>query len=182
MELSNNGHIGGRDLVLYREVVPTQKLTSKSHPSIPKFNLLWGVACGRSNQWFYVNMFKSTQDGANRLNKRLSQLSRCRWVTISQLHEYHLRFRGSVCSWRMLIFIQFTVAWGHLFVCYPKFRHCPYLGGWKCVSFMVLNQEHVVHVLCRGWPLLRGSVTGSSTVHTDSMSRDDPDTPCTHCN
>ena len=36
------------DLVLYREVVPTQRLTNKPHPSIPRLNLLRGAASGRS--------------------------------------------------------------------------------------------------------------------------------------
>ena len=43
MEPLNNGHIGGRDLVLCREVVPTRRSTSKPHPSIPNLNLLRGV-------------------------------------------------------------------------------------------------------------------------------------------
>ena len=30
----------------YREVVPTWRLTSKPHPSIPRINLLRGAACG----------------------------------------------------------------------------------------------------------------------------------------
>ena len=34
MEHPNNGHVGSRDLVLYREVVPTQRLATKPHPKV----------------------------------------------------------------------------------------------------------------------------------------------------
>ena len=36
VEPPNSGHIGGRDLVLYREVIPNWWLTSKPHTPIPK--------------------------------------------------------------------------------------------------------------------------------------------------
>ena len=58
VELPNNRHTESRDLVLYREVVPTQRVTTKPHPSIPRLNLLRGVAYGRLNQWFYPDVFR----------------------------------------------------------------------------------------------------------------------------
>ena len=47
-------HIGGRDLVPYRKVVPTWRLTCKPHPSIPRLDVLKGVACGRRISDFYA--------------------------------------------------------------------------------------------------------------------------------
>ena len=34
VEHPNNGHVGSRDLVLYREVVPTRRLATKPHPKV----------------------------------------------------------------------------------------------------------------------------------------------------
>ena len=82
VELPNNGHTGSRDLVLYREVVPTRRLTSKPHPSIPRLNLLRGVACGRSNQWFYPDTFRIDPRWSKSTKRKINRLSRCSWVTI----------------------------------------------------------------------------------------------------
>ena len=58
---------------------------------------------------FYADTFR-IDPGGNQLNEKLNQLSRCSWVTISQL--YHLCFKS--LSALGGYFVQFV--WGHIFV------------------------------------------------------------------
>ena len=48
MEPLSNGHMGAGILFYVGRLSLSQRLTSKPHPSIPRLNLLRGVACGRS--------------------------------------------------------------------------------------------------------------------------------------
>ena len=69
VEPPNKRHIGGRDLVLIREAVPTRWLTSKPHPQ--SLGLIYcGVwLAGDQISDYMQTHSESTQDGANPLKK-----------------------------------------------------------------------------------------------------------------
>ena len=73
VELPNNRHIGGRDLVLYREVARTRRLTSKPHPRLNLLSLR-SAALREVKSVNYADTFRvKIQDGANGLNETLSK-------------------------------------------------------------------------------------------------------------
>ena len=79
--------------------------------SIPRFNLLRGVACGRSNQWFLCR--ELPQDGGNWW---LNWLFRWVPIIISQLYRFQFQYLSALLGG---YFVQFAVVWDNIiFVCY----------------------------------------------------------------
>ena len=101
VEPLNNGHIGGRILVLCWEVVSIAKLLA----SLTRL-YYWGV---RS---LIGNLVQTHWMDKNQLIKGSNVLSRCYWVAICRNLDADLTQGFDLCFWR-LYFVHSLALWGH---------------------------------------------------------------------
>lgn len=106
-------------LIIHTHTIHKQyhDIVCKLHPSIPRFNVLRGVACGWLNLcFFYAGMFRTNQNGVRSAKRKTNWLRRCCLVTKLLKFDNSFACSFNFCPLLDVILYRLHSFWGILFV------------------------------------------------------------------